>query len=156
VYVFARRYRMLRALPPRRGRHRANPPEIPARNRCLAYAPAGGPMQGPLSGVVSARSAAFGGRLRVTLVLGFFARLLCERGLLPRCLWGLAAAFVALGLSRRQVDTYRARTRAEIVCRDVSRVDRLMSRYSRGTRMSRVVRRSFRMRVPPPQCMVGR
>ena len=100
MYVFrARRYLALRDQPPRGVRHRASPPEFPARNRCLTYAPAGGPGQGPLSGVVSARSAAFGGRLRGTLVLGFFARLLCERGLLPRCLWGLAAAFVALGLS---------------------------------------------------------
>ena len=99
VYVFVRRYLGRRGPPLRGVRHRASPPEFPALNMCLAYAPAGGPGQGPLSGVVFARSAAFGGRLRVTLVLGFFARLLCERGLLPRCLWGLAAAFVALGLS---------------------------------------------------------
>ena len=56
------------------------------------HMPGRGSNPGSLVRVMPARSTAFGGRSRVTLVLGFFARLLRERGLLPRCLWKLAAA----------------------------------------------------------------
>ena len=174
VYVFARRYQMLRSLPPRGVRPRPSPQSF----LCLSGAwhlPRQGCQEPPTECCIV--HCPFGGRLRGHVLLGRLRTLLYERGL-PWCLWRFGGCLVAIGLGTSvgtdcAVNSCGDRMRwYELALKSVCRAYivvrfgsphppapalRLPSPQPRtSTPIPRAPALRFgSMRVPPPQGMVG-